>query len=103
MKTIIGIAICAVLVITSISVSYTQTSKNKSSPTTARESDITRGKYLVEEVAKCAECHTPRDAQKSARSRPLVARRAYLDHLSEAGSSVGGPRPYPGWFPRIFG
>ncbi len=57
------LAICAVLVITSISVSYTQTSKNKSSPTTARESDITRGKYLVEEVAKCAECHTPRDAQ----------------------------------------
>jgi len=59
-KTIIGIAICAV---TSISVSYTQTSKNKSSLATARESDITRGKYLVEEVAKCAECHTPRDAQ----------------------------------------
>lgn len=25
--------------------------------------DVARGKYLVEEVAKCAECHTPRDAQ----------------------------------------
>ena len=25
--------------------------------------NIERGKYLVEEVAKCAECHTPRDAQ----------------------------------------
>jgi mono/diheme cytochrome c family protein len=25
--------------------------------------DIARGKYLVEEVAKCPECHTPRDAQ----------------------------------------
>jgi hypothetical protein len=24
---------------------------------------ISRGKYLVEEVAKCPECHTPRDAQ----------------------------------------
>src|SRR5215469_15803735 len=24
---------------------------------------IARGKYLVEEVAKCPECHTPRDAQ----------------------------------------
>lgn len=23
--------------------------------------DVERGKYLVEEVAKCAECHTPRD------------------------------------------
>ena len=63
MKMIVGMAICAVLVITSISVSYTQTNKNKPSPITARESDITRGKYLVEEVAKCAECHTPRDAQ----------------------------------------
>jgi mono/diheme cytochrome c family protein len=25
--------------------------------------DVNRGKYLVEEVAKCGECHTPRDAQ----------------------------------------
>ena len=25
--------------------------------------DVERGKYLVEEVAKCGECHTPRDAQ----------------------------------------
>jgi len=25
--------------------------------------DVERGKYLVEEVAKCAECHTPRDAR----------------------------------------
>jgi mono/diheme cytochrome c family protein len=24
--------------------------------------NVARGKYLVEEVAKCAECHTPRDA-----------------------------------------
>lgn len=24
--------------------------------------DVQRGKYLVEEVAKCPECHTPRDA-----------------------------------------
>ena len=25
--------------------------------------DVAHGRYLVEEVAKCAECHTPRDAQ----------------------------------------
>lgn len=24
-------------------------------------SDVERGKYLVEEIAKCTECHTPRD------------------------------------------
>jgi mono/diheme cytochrome c family protein len=27
----------------------------------AQNDEIQRGKYLVEEVAKCAECHTPRD------------------------------------------
>ena len=26
-------------------------------------SEIERGRYLVEEVAKCGECHTPRNAQ----------------------------------------
>jgi mono/diheme cytochrome c family protein len=26
------------------------------------KSEIERGRYLLEEVAKCAECHTPRDA-----------------------------------------
>lgn len=63
MKLITGPAICAILLVTSISASYTQTAKNKTSPANARESDVARGKYLVEEVAKCAECHTPRDAQ----------------------------------------
>jgi hypothetical protein len=29
---------------------------------TGRDKDIARGKYLVEEVAMCQECHTPRDA-----------------------------------------
>ena len=28
----------------------------------AEQNNIARGKYLVEEVAKCPECHTPRDA-----------------------------------------
>ena len=27
------------------------------------KAEIDRGRYLVEEVAKCAECHTPRDAR----------------------------------------
>jgi mono/diheme cytochrome c family protein len=27
-----------------------------------QRSEIERGRYLVEEIAKCAECHTPRDA-----------------------------------------
>jgi Cytochrome c len=32
------------------------------SQATAQKTEADRGKYLVEEVAKCAECHTPRDA-----------------------------------------
>jgi mono/diheme cytochrome c family protein len=27
-----------------------------------RQADVARGRYLVEEVAKCGECHSPRDA-----------------------------------------
>ena len=38
---------------------------SKSAPPAAAtmdKSEIERGRYLVEEVAKCAECHTPRNA-----------------------------------------
>ena len=31
--------------------------------TSADKTEIEHGRYLVEEVAKCAECHTPRNAQ----------------------------------------
>lgn len=34
----------------------------QTSPKRAPLGDLKRGKYLVEEVAKCTECHTPRDA-----------------------------------------
>lgn len=30
--------------------------------TPAQQSQVERGRYLVEEVAKCGECHSPRDA-----------------------------------------
>jgi mono/diheme cytochrome c family protein len=33
------------------------------SPKSPDESKVERGRYLVEEVAKCAECHTPRNSQ----------------------------------------
>ena len=39
-----------------------QTSPNRSA------GDVQRGKYLVEEVAKCAECHTPRDTSGNLKS-----------------------------------
>jgi mono/diheme cytochrome c family protein len=31
--------------------------------TNSAQGEVERGKYLVEEVAKCPECHTPRDAK----------------------------------------
>ena len=34
----------------------------KSSPAPAQQSDVEHGRYLVENVAMCEECHTPRDA-----------------------------------------
>jgi len=66
-KTVAGFGVCTILVIAFVSVAYTQTARKaapaQAAPAQARDSDVARGKYLVEEVAKCAECHTPRDAQ----------------------------------------
>jgi mono/diheme cytochrome c family protein len=49
---------CCVAAILLVSLSLA--AKGRSSA--AQNDEIQRGKYLVEEVAKCAECHTPRDA-----------------------------------------
>jgi mono/diheme cytochrome c family protein len=38
-----------------------QTSGTQSSAT-SKENEIERGRYLVEEVARCTDCHTPRDS-----------------------------------------
>jgi mono/diheme cytochrome c family protein len=35
----------------------------KPNTASADKTDVERGRYLVEEVAKCAECHTPRNAR----------------------------------------
>ncbi len=54
-------------------------------------SQIERGRYLVEEVAKCAECHTPRNAQGE------------LDHeawLQGAPIWIMPVRPIPNWAER---
>ncbi len=34
----------------------------KQSSATSKENEIARGQYLVEEVARCPDCHTPRDS-----------------------------------------
>lgn len=44
------------------------------------ESQAGRGRYLVEEVAKCAECHTPRDADNQLdRSRWLQGASIWIE------------------------
>jgi mono/diheme cytochrome c family protein len=37
-------------------------SSGTQSSATSKENEIARGRYLVEEVAKCIDCHTPRDS-----------------------------------------
>lgn len=54
-------------------------------------SEVERGRYLVEEVAKCTECHTPRNAQGE------------LDHsawLQGAPIWIMPVRPIPNWADR---
>jgi len=42
----------------------TQTPKQSgAASTTPNQAQLKRGKYLTEEVARCTECHTPRDAR----------------------------------------
>jgi len=42
--------------------------------------DVAHGRYLVEEVAKCAECHTPRDAQgRLDKSRWMQGARIWIE------------------------
>jgi cytochrome c553 len=60
--------------------------------TGAASSEIERGKYLVENVAMCAECHTPRDSQGALRKdawlagapvwiRPIAPIQNWADHV----------------------
>ena len=62
MKTVIRIIGCVALLVAAALVASTMTT-HKAVSAAGGGADIQRGKYLVEEVAKCTECHTPRDSQ----------------------------------------
>jgi mono/diheme cytochrome c family protein len=64
-----------------------QTSSRKA----ADQAEIERGRYLVEEVAKCVECHTPRDASGQ------LKREAWLQG---APIWITPVRPIPNWADR---
>jgi mono/diheme cytochrome c family protein len=54
---------CCVVAMLLVCLSLVAKGNGRSAAAAAAQSDeVQRGKYLVEEVAKCAECHTPRDA-----------------------------------------
>jgi len=55
-----AIILCAAVLAAALLISG-NISKNRASPKSPSEGDVQRGKYLVEEVARCPECHTRRD------------------------------------------
>jgi mono/diheme cytochrome c family protein len=55
-------------------------SRAQNTPPRNADSQAARGRYLVEEVAKCAECHTPRNAQNQLdRSRWLQGASIWIE------------------------
>ena len=58
-----GLAAAAILIPALLIVSRGSSQAQKANPTTTANAQIERGRYLVEEVAMCGECHTPRNAQ----------------------------------------
>jgi hypothetical protein len=72
-------------------VAWLTVSKSASRNAPASESEIERGRYLVEEVAKCPECHTPRNA------RGELDRNAWLQG---APIWIMPVRPIPNWAER---
>ena len=80
-------SLAAAIIFLGVIVAFAQTARQNPAAQ-SREGDIARGKYLVEEVAKCAECHTPRDAQGQ-----LDASR----WLQGAPTWIAPVRPTPNW------
>jgi mono/diheme cytochrome c family protein len=84
MRTILPTVIFLLLFIgvrSSIIVSGAQTSASaRKGQARVSDSDTARGRYLVEEVAKCSECHTPRDAENQLdRSRWLQGASIWIE------------------------
>ncbi len=67
-------------------------------PGPATKAEVERGRYLVEEVAKCPECHTPRKPN----GELDAAGSADLDQAGRRHSELGGPRPGAGRFAKSY-
>jgi len=72
--------VSAVTIVALITASRTASQKRFALPGPPTKMEIERGRYLVEEVAKCSECHTPRkpngelDANAWLRGAPICIR-----------------------------
>jgi hypothetical protein len=63
MKTALRLILASAVVVSGVLVASSHAfQKRFAFPAPPTKADIERGRYLVEEVAKCAECHTPRKA-----------------------------------------
>jgi len=61
MKSVLGMVLVSAVAVSGILVTSSNAfQKRFALPAPATKSDVERGRYLVEEVAKCPECHTPR-------------------------------------------
>jgi hypothetical protein len=56
------LVVCGVAAVATIAFSASALQKRFPMPAPATKEEVDRGRYLVEEVAKCPECHTPRKA-----------------------------------------
>ncbi|MFZ0804815.1 MAG: cytochrome c [Candidatus Sulfotelmatobacter sp.] len=71
----------AVLFLSSTGVAQNRPSRSAAKPGSAPADNqsVERGKYIVEGIARCAQCHTPRDSQGVAdRSKPLEGAAVWL-------------------------
>ncbi|HEV2617426.1 MAG TPA: c-type cytochrome [Candidatus Acidoferrales bacterium] len=77
--------------------SMSQKQNAQASQSQANPSQVDRGRYLVEEVAKCTECHTPRDEDGNLdRSRWLQGATIWI-------KPVHGVQNWAEWAPRLAG
>lgn len=60
-------AVLLSVIVTAVGLNVSRSAPSPQNPgktqTTGNSGQVERGRYLAEEVARCSECHTPRDAQ----------------------------------------
>ena len=83
-----GLSVVAALSLALASVTLVSAEISRGAFRSTEKSEVERGKYLVNEVARCPECHTPRDAKGE------LQREAWLQGAPIWISPV---RPIPNW------